>query len=63
MNANWVINEVKTGLNTLMFYLEILKWTNHFIDNFTYAFDCLSWTEIKVSLNTIYLVYIQGVTL
>ena len=40
-----------------MVYLKILKWTNHFNDNFTYAFDILSGTELKVSLNDIFSVH------
>ena len=54
MNANWVINEEK---QYFMVYPNILKWTNHFNDNFTYAFDSLSGTELKVSLNAILSVY------
>ena len=36
-----------------MVYLKILNWTNHFNYIFTYVFDSLSGTELKVSLNAI----------
>ena len=49
-----MINEEK---QYFMVYLKKLKWTNHFYDNFTYAFDSLSGTELKVSLNYIFSVY------
>ena len=41
-----------------MFYIEILKRKKIiFKDNFTYAFDSLSGTGLKVSLNKIISVY------
>ena len=40
-----------------MVYQKILKWVNHLNDNFTYAFDSLSGTELKVSLNDIFSVH------
>ena len=45
-----MINEKKN--KKIMIYLNILKWTNHFN-----AFDSLSETELKVSLNKIFSVY------
>ena len=45
-----MINEKKKLLEV---YRKILKWTNHFDYSFTYAFDSLSGTELKVSLNAI----------
>ena len=46
--------------STFMVYLKILNGTNHFNDKFTYAFDSLSGTELKVSLNAIFSVYPGG---
>ena len=44
-----------------MVYLKSLKQINHFNDDFTYAFNSLNGTELKVSLNAI-LLFTLGVT-